>query len=524
MIKRHIFLYGPPGSGKSFVGAQLANQMQCPFVDLDEKIENRVGTSVADFFREHTEAEFRQIEFETLQQACMQDAGAVIALGGGALLRADSQTLAEQTGQIVCLMGASDVLWAHIENEPGKRPLLADDGRLQLETVLNNRAEHYRQFPVIKVDGLNPNQITDAIQIQTGRFFVSGMGNGYPVIVRIGSRNQIGEYLQALGLQGPVAVVTDQQVGKFYMDTIKDNLESSGFSTKGIVIPAGEQNKNMETVQVIWDQMLAAGLERGSTVLAVGGGVVTDMAGFAAATFLRGVSWVACPTSLLGMVDASLGGKTGVDLPQGKNLVGAFYPPKMVIVDPEMLATLPDVELKNGMAEVLKHGIISNTDIVDLCLEMNWKEVVPSMIPTIMVAKISVINADPYEKGSRATLNLGHTIGHAIELESGFQIRHGEAIGLGMLAESGIALKLGLCHTELPNIIFQALHNLGLPTKLSSSINTDRIINAMQNDKKKSGEKIKFALPRQIGTVGYGDQVYEQLVRDAILELQKTEH
>ncbi len=210
------------------------------------------------------------------------------------------------------------------------------------------------------------------------------------------------------------------RLAAFTWIAIQESLENSGFTTKGIIIPAGEQYKNMETVQVIWDQMLAAGLERGSTVLAVGGGVVTDMAGFAAATFLRGVSWVACPTSLLGMVDASLGGKTGVDLPQGKNLVGAFYPPKMVIVDPEMLATLPDVELKNGMAEVLKHGIISNAAIVDLCLEKNWKEDVPAMIPTIMFAKIQVINADPYEKGIRATLNLGHTIGHAIELESGF--------------------------------------------------------------------------------------------------------
>ena len=523
VLKRHIFLYGPPGSGKSLVGSQLAVRMQCPYVDLDEKIENRVGMSIADFFREHAEPEFRQIEFETLQQACMQEAGAVIALGGGALLRAESQTLALQTGQIVCLMGELDVLWDHIENEPGKRPLLAGDGRLQLETLLNNRAEHYRQFPVIKIDGLNPNQITDAVQITAGRFFVSGMSNGYPVIVRNGSRNQIGEYFQALGLQGPVAVVTDEQVGRLYLDAIKDYLENAGFSARSIVIPAGEQHKNIETVQVIWDQMLAAGLERGSTVLAVGGGVVTDIAGFAAATFLRGVSWVACPTSLLGMVDASLGGKTGVDLSQGKNLVGAFYPPKMVIVDPEMLATLPDVELKNGMAEVLKHGILSNAAIVDLCLEKNWKEDVPAMIPTIMFAKIQVINADPYEKGIRATLNLGHTIGHAIELESRFHIRHGEAIGLGMQAETDIAQKLGLCHTELPDILFIALQNLGLPVKLSPTIDADRIIHAMQNDKKKSGGKIKFALPRKIGNVGYGDQVDEHLVREAILELQKTD-
>jgi len=401
---------------------------------------------------------------------------------------------------------------------------LAGDGRLRLETLLKNRSEHYRKFPHIAIDGLNPNQIVDAIQIKLGRFIVSGMGNGYPVIVQNGSCNQIGDHLHALGLQGPVAIVTDQQVGSFYLDSMVENLGKTGFQTSAIVIPAGEQYKNIETIQVIWDQMLAAGLERGSTLLAVGGGVVTDMAGFAAATFLRGVSWVACPTSLLGMVDASLGGKTGVDLPQGKNLVGAFYPPKMVIVDPEMLATLPDVEMKNGMAEVLKHGIISNAEIVDLCLEKNWKEVVPSMIPTIMFTKIQVINADPFEKGIRATLNLGHTIGHAIELESGFHFRHGEAIGLGMLAEADISMKLGLCHAELPGIIFQALQNLGLPIKLSYSIHIDRIITAMQKDKKKAGGRIKFALPRQIGSVGYGDQVDEHLVREAIAELQKTDH
>lgn len=524
MLKRHIYLYGPPGSGKSLFGSQLANRIQCPFIDLDAAIENRVGLSIADYFREHGESDFRQVEFESLQEVSKSETDSVIALGGGALLKVENQTIAEQSGVIICLMGEIDELWEHIKNEPGKRPLIPSDDRSHLESLLITRADHYRMFPVLHIDGLNTGQILDAIQIMAGRFFVTGMGSGYPVLVRNGSRNQIGEQFQSLGLQGSVAVVTDQHVGRYYLDPIVESLEASGFQPIKIVIPAGEQHKNITTVQSIWDQMLAAGLERGSIVLAVGGGVVTDMAGFAAATFLRGITWVAFPTSLLGMVDASLGGKTGVDLPQGKNLVGAFYPPKMVLVDPEVLITLPDIEMKNGMAEVLKHGILSNPEIVDLCLSKNWKEAIASMIATVMFAKIQVINEDPYEKGRRAILNLGHTIGHAIELESGFQIRHGEAIGLGMLAETDISRRMNYCQPELPELIFQALMNLGLPDKLPPTINTVGVMAAMQNDKKKAGGRIKFALPRQVGSVGYGDLVEEQIIRDVLEKLKYSEH
>jgi len=219
---------------------------------------------------------------------------------------------------------------------------------------------------------------------------------------------------------------------------------------------------------------------------------------------------------LLGMVDASLGGKTGVDLAQGKNLVGTFYPPKIVLTDPDCLTTLPQVELSNGMAEVLKHGVISSPEIVKSCLSTNWKEDLVNLLPLAMSSKIQVLRQDPYEKGRRAILNLGHTIGHAIELVSGFQMRHGEAVGLGMLLEARISLKTGLCDSSLPETIEQALRNLHLPCVLPGTLPVDAILAVMQKDKKRADGKVKFALPHRIGEVSFGNEVSVELVREIL--------
>jgi 3-dehydroquinate synthetase len=213
------------------------------------------------------------------------------------------------------------------------------------------------------------------------------------------------------------------------------------------------------------------------------------------------------------MVDASLGGKTGVDLPQGKNLVGAFCPPKLILTDPLCLQSLPREELRNGMAEVLKHGVISSVEIFNICLQENWEQELSSLLPKAMAAKIQFLSVDPYEKGIRAVLNFGHTIGHALELVSGYQLRHGEAVGLGMLWEAKIALELGLCKADLPEAIQRALQNLGLPVVLSEPYPLEAVLAAMQTDKKRADGKVKFVLPHQIGQVSHGHEVGVDLLR-----------
>jgi 3-dehydroquinate synthase len=282
-----------------------------------------------------------------------------------------------------------------------------------------------------------------------------------------------------------------------------------------VLIPAGEQHKTIHTVAKLWEAFLANGMERGSTVIALGGGVVSDLAGFAAATFLRGVPWVVLPTTLLAMADASLGGKTGADLPQGKNLIGAFHAPCLVAADPQTLATLPEGELRSGLAEAVKHGVINDPALFALCAELQGlsfeqlKETLKGcalddIVRRAMAVKIQVIDLDPFEKGRRAVLNFGHTIGHAVELASGFRLRHGEAVSIGMVTETRLAEQIGLAEAGLTETISGVLRGLGLPVEIPPGLEHDSILKAIGADKKRAGGKVRFALPVKIGEVKEG--------------------
>ena len=245
---------------------------------------------------------------------------------------------------------------------------------------------------------------------------------------------------------------------------------------------------------------------------------MSDMAGFAASTYLRGLAWVVVPTSLLGMVDASLGGKTGIDLPQGKNLVGAFHAPVLVLADPQVLATLPVEELRSGLAETVKHGILADPRLLDCCAALTnledaqeLAEKLPEIVRRGMAVKVQVIEEDPYEQNRRAALNLGHTVGHAIELASGFRLRHGEAVAIGMVVEARMAEEMDLAEPGLSNKIAGWLANLGLPTRIPAGLDPEVIMRAMELDKKRRGSKVRFALPVSVGQVKVGVEVdYER--------------
>jgi 3-dehydroquinate synthase len=298
-------------------------------------------------------------------------------------------------------------------------------------------------------------------------------------------------------------IVTDENVAQFHLAKIGSVLQASGHEPRFIVLPAGEKYKNLNTVSQLWSAFLENGLDRRSTVIALGGGVIGDMAGFAASTYMRGVPWICIPTTLLSMVDASIGGKTGFDLPQGKNLIGSFYPPKLVLADPQLLSTLPHRELISGMAEVVKHGIISDPELFHLCaFGWDWvQENLEQVIKRAMAVKIRIIEEDPYEKGFRAALNLGHTVGHAVELVSGFELHHGEAIAVGMVVEAAYAEKIGIAEPGLSNTIANVLSGYGLPVRITEELPREEILRAMRVDKKKAEKKIRFALPVSIGKV-----------------------
>ncbi len=500
-----VFLYGPPGSGKTELGFRLAQSLNLPFTDLDSEIEAQAGLTTPKIFASEDESGFRARESAALKQA-LAGRPRVVALGGGALLDPTNRAQVEAAGNVLCLTATQKTLLDRLR-ATDERPLLAPNDASRLQSLLAQRSDHYRSFPMqLDTDSLTLEEAVWQAQVHLGAFHVWSMGDGYSVRVSAGSLRHVGHALQACGLNGPVGLVTDEIVGPLYAERVTKGLEEADYETGVVVIPAGEAHKNLDTLQRIWSGLLAAGVERRSTVLALGGGVVSDLAGFAAATFMRGVPWVVLPTSLLAMVDSSLGGKTGADLAEGKNLIGAFYPPGLVLADPSTLASLPEVELRSGLAEVVKHAVIGDPALFQLCVG-GWEAVNrdrAALVRQAMAVKIRIIEADPFEEGQRAALNLGHTIGHALEQASGYRIRHGEAIAIGMVSEARLAERLGLADPLLAESIAQVLHGLGLPSELPPDLDRDAIVGAIRVDKKRHGRQVGFALPRRIGDVQVG--------------------
>lgn len=495
----HIFLYGPSGTGKSTIGETLARNLKRPFLDIDHAVETTARMPIPQIMEQEGELAFRDLETLALKEGIGHTDGIsnvsekVIALGGGALLRDENRALVEAKGKIIFLTAELNTLLERLHADANKRPLLAGDLRSRLSALLEKRADHYASFPLkIHVDGKTPEHIAHEIQITLGWHHLCAMGE---YDVRVG---QVSDLIN-FPLQNPI-IVTDENIAGYHLEKVKQAI---GHDVKSVVIPAGEEQKNLETVSHLWKSFLEHGLDRKSTVIALGGGVIGDMAGFAASTYMRGIQWIAVPTTLLSMVDASIGGKTGFDLPEGKNLIGSFYPPRLVLADPSLLLTLPERELISGMAEVVKHGIISDPELFELCSQgMDWvKENLEEIVKRALAVKIKVIEEDPYEKGFRAALNLGHTVGHAVELTSRFELRHGEAIAIGMVVEARYAERIGLTRAGLSKTIADTLSNVGLPTQIPEDMPREEIIRAMRVDKKKNAKVIRFALPVDIGKV-----------------------
>ncbi len=503
---KKIFLYGPPGSGKSTAGKALAANLDTAFLDLDPMIETKAGSTIPEIMAGQGEAAFRELEAAALDEALAGPAG-VIALGGGALLREVNRSKVEAAGTVVCLQAGLETLLARLRADAVQRPLLAGDLEAKLSALLEKRSDLYRSFSVrIQTDGLTPDRVAWQIQLELGRFRVHGMGPAYDVIVSSAGLDCLGELLREGGLAGPVALVTDANVGPLYADRVAAALRGSGYECRMLTNPAGEEAKTLETVAGLWRGCLQAGLDRRSTVVALGGGVTGDLAGFAASTFLRGVAWVGVPTTLLAMADASIGGKTGFDLPEGKNLIGSFYPPRLVLADPDLLASLPERELRSGLAEVVKNGIVGDPVLFEQCAA--GLDAVRADLAGIvrhgMGVKVAVVEADPFEGGQRAALNLGHTVGHAVETASGYRLRHGEAVSIGMVAEARLSERLGMASPGLSEEIGVALTELGLPTAIPDELTPEAIIRGMRVDKKKAGGVVRFALPIKIGQVEVG--------------------
>jgi len=346
----------------------------------------------------------------------------------------------------------------------------------------------------------------------------------YPIHIGEGLLAQTGELMSQAGCVGRVGIVANPIVGDLYLKPVEESLRGSGYQVTSILIPDGEEHKNLRTLSSIYDHLIKERFERGSSLVALGGGVVGDLTGFAAATFLRGISYVQIPTSLLAQVDSSVGGKTGINHPEGKNLIGSFYQPKVVVIDLGVLRSLPRRELGAGLAEVIKYGIIHDPELFSFLeshlaslLDLN-QESLEKVVTTSCAIKAKVVEKDEFEADYRSVLNFGHTIGHALESQTRYEtLLHGEAIAIGMVKASLISHGEGFCDQKSLERIVQLIKSAELPTELPFDVRLEQVVKGIEVDKKSVGGRIKFVLCGGIGKVQFhwlsADQIMARLTQ-----------
>lgn len=505
-----LFLVGPPGIGKSVVGRELARILGSSFLDMDERIEHLTRKPNARVIIEGGIERFRELESEVLAGLAPSPAWEVVATGGGSSVRPANRARMRQLGVIVGLRGSLATVARGLERTMAKREHLAREGigpRAHAARVLRERRAVYADVDVgFDVDGVTPDEVARAI----AAWIVASRGiridvaasHAYPVLVRAGLLEHVGRHLADLGWRGRIAVVSDATVAHLHAPAVERSLRDAGMEPVALRVPEGERAKTVAALGRLWRELARARIGRDGGIVALGGGATGDLAGFAAATYARGIAVAHVPTTLLAMVDSSIGGKTAVDLPEGKNLVGAFHAPAAVLTDPAALATLPARQVSSGLAEVVKTAYLADRESVEQTSRSVARVLERDLAPaTLLVAmsaemKAAVVSADEREVGLRELLNFGHTFGHAYEAARGYRVTHGEAVAIGMVFASALAEQLGLAPRTLRPGLEELLDRAGLPVR---SRIPSRAWSLLERDKKARAGKVRWILPRRIG-------------------------
>jgi 3-dehydroquinate synthase len=545
LIRPNLVLTGFMGTGKTTVGRLVSERLGMSFVDTDALIEAEAGMNIRELFTTKGEPYFRALEREICMRVA-SESEQVVAVGGGALLDYDSHMALEKSGFLVLLTCDTETLIERLEGSAkrGERPLLEGDFKRRITELLESRKVVYgRVMDRVDTTQLTPEESVDKVVELYELEALPQRGHRHVSTRGIKVQAPSGEYLISFGrdllgnvdrlvrwprekrLGKKVVVATDTNVAALYGEIVLSALKRD-YDAVLVAMPAGEAHKSWESVDLFIDSFLDAGLDRSGWVLALGGGVVGDTAGFAASVYMRGVPVVQVPTTLLAMADSSIGGKVGVDHPRGKNLLGAFKQPHKVIVDLDTLATLPQEQIASGMAEIIKAGIIADPALFAF-LERTAPDEVDFIDPLMraITVKRDIVERDPYEAGDRALLNLGHTFGHAFEKCSGYSRLHGFAVAQGMVVAARLADKLGICETFLEWRLRKVLEKWGLPTQwggpdLHGSDGIDMVWQAMQTDKKRRDGDMTYILPESIGKVKIVSAISEYIVREALVEVE----
>lgn len=514
-LARHVFFTGFMATGKSRIGAMVAQRLGLPFEDTDHWIEARHRKTVSEIFAEQGEAAFREIEIEAIRHL-VAESPRVVALGGGSLLHPDALPTIRAAGTLVGLWAKPETICSRVGRKE-TRPLLAGlstEARLaRIRSMMHHRAPLYAQadFQVESSDDVSRESIADsiarALPAWESRSLTVALGDrSYPIFTASGLAERLPEFCAEVGLSGKPFLVSDSNVMASQGQVVeawKDRWPDLAVH----VFPPGEEHKTLETLQGLFTSLLQHKMDRRAFLVAFGGGVCGDMTGFAAACYQRGIDFVQVPTTLLAMVDSSVGGKTAVDHPLGKNMIGAFHQPRLVLADTSCLSTLPRREYLAGLSEVAKYGVIRDAELF-VWMEQNaarCREGAPAevahMVARSCACKAAIVSEDEHENGVRALLNLGHTFGHALETLSGYgTLLHGEAVALGMVCAGRLSVMRGLWSVEEEGRQLRLLQALGLPTRLETLPPAEACWETMARDKKARDGAARFVLPTAIGS------------------------
>ena len=531
---RLLFLVGLSGSGKSTVGRLLAERWGVPFFDTDTEIERETGRTIPQFFAEAGEAAFRERERSVLARLAGLPQ-AVVATGGGLPVDPENRRVMRRAGVEVWLDALTETLVSRLEQDDDhSRPLLSEDLQAGLERQRAARSSAYCEAHLrIETSGRTSAEVAQEIAGATAPSFepvwVEAPSRTYPVYVGPGALSRAAALLRAHGLDAPLRIIADERVAALHGDAVREALAE--FPTAWYTVPAGEEHKTLEQAERLYDGLLADRIERRDVIVALGGGVIGDLAGFVASTILRGVRFVQIPTTVLSQVDSSVGGKVGVDHPRGKNLIGAFHQPSLVLADVGVLRTLPPREIAAGWAEVVKIAVIQDADFFHQLEESADRltslesGATGRAIRRSVELKAHVVAQDEYDlTGARAILNYGHTLGHALEAATEYSaLLHGEGVAIGMAGAAHIAEKLELHPHDAVERQSSLLQRLGLPDT-APGVSAQAVRDALGLDKKRAAGKIAWIVPAGLGHVQVTKEVPGSLVEEAISLITGTRH
>jgi shikimate kinase/3-dehydroquinate synthase len=516
---RSLVLVGLMGAGKTSIGRRLALRLGMPFRDADAEIEQAAGCSIAELFARYGEPAFREGERRVIRRL-LEGPPLVLATGGGAFM--DTETRAMVRGQATSVwLRCSLATLVRRTSARTHRPLLqvGDPARV-LASLMEQRHPIYAEADIVVDCGEDSPETTTGRVLEAlhawsppRRLPVALASASYHVVIGDGLLARAGALLAPVLPQKRAVVVTDETVAGLHLPALLAGLAEAGFEARTVIVPPGEASKSLACYARVTDALLEAGVERQTCVVALGGGVVGDLAGFAAATVLRGLPFVQVPTTLLAQVDSSVGGKTGINTGFGKNLLGAFHQPRMVLADTATLATLPVRELRAGYAEIAKAGLIGDADLFAWCethgaaLLAGDRALQAEAIERACAFKATVVGDDEREEkpsDGRALLNLGHTFAHALEAEYGYggELLHGEAVAVGLGLAFLLSAKLGFCANADAARVIAHVGAAGLPAELGAlgrRLSAQRLVAHMQRDKKMRDGRLAFVLARGIG-------------------------